>query len=392
MRKIYLDNNATTRTAPEVLEAMKPYFSEIYGNASSIHTFGRAARAAVDSAREKVAQAIGAAEPSEIIFTSGGTESDNLAIKGTAWAHKEKGNHIITSAIEHHAVLNPCEFLERCGFEITKLPVDNYGIVNLDALKRAITDKTILVTIMLANNEVGTIEPLEEVGAFCRERGVLFHTDAVQAVGKISIDVQKLNVDLLSLSGHKFHGPKGVGALYMRKRTKITPLLHGGHHERSMRAGTENVPGIAGLAAAIELAGKDMKSKKEYLTNLRERLYNGIVKNVDFVGLNGHPQKRLVNTLNVGFEFLEGESIVLNLDLEGVAASTGSACTSGSLEQSHVLGAMNVPPEKVQGAVRFSLSEENTQQEIDYVIEVLPPIVKRLRAMSPLYADKLKKG
>ncbi|MFH1406558.1 MAG: cysteine desulfurase NifS [Candidatus Omnitrophota bacterium] len=391
MKKIYFDNNATTKTSPKVLEAMKPYFCDIYGNASSVHASGREAKAAMEAAREKTATLIGAEDPKEIIFTSGGTESNNMAIKGAAWTNKEKGNHIITSSIEHLAVLGPCDSLKAQGFEITKVPVDKYGIVSLEALKKAITPKTILVTIMFANNEVGTIEPIKEIAEICKQNGILFHTDAVQAAGKIPVNAGALGVDMLSVSAHKFHGPKGIGALYLRKRTKITPLTQGGHHERNLRPGTENIPAIVGMGAACELIGQNLENKKEYLTKLRDTLYNRIAQSIDYISLNGHPQLRLPNTVNIGFEFLEGESIVLNLDLEGIAVSTGSACTSGTLEPSHVLSAMAVAPEKIQGSVRFSLSEENTTEDIDYVVKILPPIVKRLRAMSPLYADRIKR-
>jgi cysteine desulfurase len=371
----------------EVLEAMLPYMKETYGNASSIHQFGRPARKAVDEARAKVASLLGAASPEEVIFTSGGTESDNYAIKGVAHALKSRGNHIITSAIEHHAVLNACKFLEKEGCKVTYLGVDQYGMVDPDELKKAVTDKTILITVMYANNEVGTIEPIEQIGKIAKERGVYFHTDAVQAVGKLPFAAKDLNVDLLSMSAHKIYGPKGIGAIYIRKGTKITQQLHGGHHEMAKRAGTENVAGIVGLGRAAELAKKEIPEEAK-IKELRDHLYKGITSKIEDVKLNGHPEKRLPNTLNVSFTYLEGESIILNLDLEGVATSTGSACTSGTLEPSHVLSAMGVDPVNTQGSVRFSLGRYNTKEEMDYVISVLPPIIKRLRAMSPLYEKK----
>ena len=385
MRKVYLDNNATTRMRPEVLEAMLPYFKDIYGNASSIHAFGRVARTAIDQARAKVANLLGAANAEEIIFTSGGTEADNFAIRGVAHALKTKGNHIITSSIEHHAVLNSCKFLEKEGYKVTYLPVDKDGIVDLDALKSAITDKTILITIMHANNEVGTIEPIEEIGRIAKEKGIYFHTDAVQSAGKVPFEVKNMDVDLMSISAHKIYGPKGTGVLYIKKGTKITPLLYGGHHEMGKRAGTENVAGMVGFGRAAELAKKEILDEAGKLTALRDYLYKGIVSQIQYVTLSGHPTKRLPNTLNVRFKYLEGESIILNLDMEGVAVSTGSACTSGSLEPSHVLTAMGVDPADTQGSIRFSLGMDNTKEDMDYVLQVLPPIISRLRDMSPLF-------
>ena len=390
MRKVYLDNNATTRMREEILEAMLPFYKENYGNASSIYELGRRARRAVDDAREKVAALLGAAGAEEIIFTSGGTEADNLAIKGVAHALKSKGNHIITSSIEHHAVLNTCKFLEKEGYNVTYVGVDKYGIIDLNALKNSITDKTILITVMHANNEMGTIEPIEEIANIAKEKGVYFHTDAVQAAGKVPFEVNKLNIDLLSMSGHKIYGPKGIGALYIRKKTNITPEMHGGHHEMRKRAGTENVAGIVGLGEAARLAKSETAEEAKHLKEIRNYLYNGITSKIEYVSLNGHPEKRLPNTLNVGFKYLEGESIILNLDMEGVSVSTGSACTSGSLEPSHVLTAMGVDPAETQGSIRFSLGRDNTKEDMDYVLEVLPPIIKRLRDMSPLY-EKGKK-
>ncbi|MFN3966081.1 MAG: cysteine desulfurase NifS [Endomicrobiia bacterium] len=390
MKKVYLDYNATTPTHPEVVKAMLPYYEEIFGNPSSIHMFGQEAKKTIEEARQKIADFL-FAKPEEIFFTSGGTESNNLAIKGVVYANQERGKHIITSLIEHHAVLNPCKYLEKKGFKVTYLPVDKYGLVDPDDVKKAITKETILVTIMHANNEVGTIEPISEIGKVIREisentnHKIYFHTDAVQSVGKIPVNVKELNVDLLSLSGHKIYGPKGIGAIYIRKGTKIEPLLHGGHHERNRRAGTENVAGIVGLGKAIEIAKENMQKEIEYLTKLRDKLYNGIIEKIENVYLNGHPTKRLPNTLNVCFEFVEGESIILNLDMKGIAVSSGSACTSGSLEPSHVLSAMGVPPAIAQGSIRFSLGKDNTEEDIDYVLEVLPEIVQRLRSMSPLY-------
>lgn len=385
MRKVYMDNNATTRTREEVIEAMMPYFRQIYGNASSIHQFGRPARTAIDDARKKVASLLGAASAEEVIFTSGGTEADNFAIKGVVRALRSKGNHIITSTIEHHAVLNMCKSLEKEGCEVTYVGVDQYGVIKLDELKKAITDKTILITVMHANNEVGTIEPVEEIGRIAKEKGIYFHTDAVQTVGKLPLDLKKANIDLLSLSGHKLYGPKGIGALYIRKGTKITPQMLGGHHEMGKRAGTENVPGIVGLGVACELAAKELPYEGKKLTELRDYIYKGIVSRIEHVRLNGHPEKRLPNTLNIGFKYLEGESIILNLDMEGIGVSTGSACTSGSLEPSHVLTAMGVDPAETQGSVRFSLGRDNTKEDADHLLEVLPPIIQRLRDMSPLY-------
>lgn len=390
MRKVYMDNNATTRMREEVLEAMLPFYKDVYGNASSVHAFGRTARHAIDEARAKVAALIGASSPEEVIFTSGGTESDNLAIKGVAGALKAKGNHIITSSIEHHAVLNTCKFLEKEGYRVTYVGVDKYGVADPDELKKAITPKTILITVMYANNEVGTIEPIKEIGRIAKDNGICFHTDAVQAAGKVPFSVKDMSVDLLSISAHKFYGPKGVGALYIRKGTKITPQSQGGHHEMGKRAGTENVPGIVGMARAAELAKKEIAGEVSTLTGLRERLYEGITSKIEHVKLNGHPADRLANTLNVGFKYLEGESIVLNLDMEGIAVSTGSACTSGSLEPSHVLTAMGVDAAETQGSIRFSLGRDNTKEDIEYVLEILPPIITRLRDMSPLYEGKAK--
>jgi cysteine desulfurase len=379
MKKIYLDHNATTPVHADVLKAMLPYYKEEYGNASSLHSFGRQAREAVENARAAVARLIGPVEPVDIVFTSGGTESDNFAVKGAADALKDNGRHIITSKIEHKAVLNACEFLAKKGYEISYIAVDEYGLVDIEALKAAIRKDTILISIMLANNEVGTIQPVKEIAEIARERGILFHADAVQALGKIDIDVEEIGAGLLSVSAHKMYGPKGVGALYINKKAKLTPLLHGGHHEKNRRAGTENVAGIVGFGKACELAAKNMKAENKRIELLRNRLWDGIRNNIEDVKLNGHPVKRLVNTLNVSFKHVEGELVLFNLDLKGIAASSGSACTSGSLEPSHVLSAMGVEPPTAQGSVRFSLGVGNTEADIDRVIKELPPIIKRLR-------------
>jgi cysteine desulfurase len=384
-RKVYLDNNATTRMREEVLEAMLPYCRDVYGNASSVHRFGRAARVAIDRAREEVASLLGAAAPEEVIFTSGGTESDNLAIKGVAHALRHRGSHIITTAIEHSAVLNACRALEKDGAKVTYLPVGPGGLVAAGAAAAAITDKTALVSVMFANNEVGTIEPVADIAKACKAKGVYFHTDAVQAAGKAIFGVDTIGADLLSMSAHKIYGPKGVGALYIRKGTKIDPIMHGGHHEMGRRAGTENVAGIVGLGKAAELAKKEAAEEIEKLRDLRDYFYKELISKIPDVRLNGDPQMRLPNTLNVGFRYLEGESIILSLDLEGIAASTGSACTSGTLEPSHVLMAMGLEPADAQGSIRFSLGRDNTKEDIDYVLSVLPPIIRRLREMSPLY-------
>jgi len=380
---IYFDNNATTPVALKVFKAMEPFYKDEYGNASSIHAKGRPARLAIDKARHAIASLIGASDE-DIIFTSGGTESDNIAIKGAVLANSSKGNHIITSKTEHSAVLATCKFMEKNGFTVTYLPVNKYGMVLPDDLKNAITEKTVLVTIMHANNETGTINPIKELAAIAKEKKVLFHTDAVQSFGKLDTDAGNLGVDLLSVSAHKIHGPKGVGALYVKKGVKITPLTHGGHHERKLRAGTENVPGIIGFAKAAELVSVDRENKNQALTNLRNRLHNGISEKINNVYLNGHPTQRLPGTLNLSFRYIEGESIMLNLDMQGVCVSTGSACTSGTLEPSHVLTAMGVAVDIAQGSIRFSLSDINTQSEVDYCISILPEIIKRLRAMSPL--------
>jgi cysteine desulfurase len=358
--------------------------TEKFGNASSVHAFGREARKAIDEARDKVAALLNASS-NEIFFTSGGTEGDNLALKGIAFANRKKGNHIITSAIEHHAILHTCEYLEKQGFTITYLPVDEYGMVSIEELKNAITDKTILISIMFANNEVGTIQPVQKIGQLARKKGIYFHTDAVQAVGSYPIDVKELNIDLLSFSAHKFHGPKGIGGLYVRKGVRIEAIQHGGAHERNMRAGTENVPGIVGLGKAAEVAQNEMDKKIAHITALRDKLIKGVMEVIPHTKLNGHPTERLPGSANFSFLFLEGESLLLNLDLKGIAASSGSACTSGSLDPSHVLLAMGLTHEVAHGSLRLTLGRGNTEAEVDYCLEVLPEIVERLRQMSPLY-------
>ena len=389
MDRIYLDNAGTTATSPEVVAEMLPYFTEVYGNASSIHGTGRDARKAVEASRRRVAAALGA-KPEEIYFTSGGSESDNWAIKGVAFANRGKGNHIVTTQIEHHAVLHACQWLEKQGFTVTYLPVDEYGLVDPAQVERAITDQTILVSVMAANNEIGTVEPIAEIGRICKARKVLFHTDAVQAVGAIPVNVEDWQCDLLSLSGHKFHGPKGVGALYIRRGTRIDNFLHGGAQERGKRATTENVPGIVGLAAAIERAARNQAENAARLSAMRDRLIAGILKEIPYARLNGHPVKRLPGNVNVSVRFIEGEALLLRLDLAGIAASSGSACTSGSLDPSHVLLAIGLPHEIAHGSLRLSLSDLNTEEEVDEVLRVLPGIVETLRGMSPLYDDFIK--
>lgn len=387
MKKIYLDHNATTPMRPEVLDAMLPYFKEKFGNASSIHGFGRDAKVALEEAREKVAEILGASS-SEIFFTSGGTESDNLATKGTAFANRKKGRHIVTSKIEHHAILESCKFLEKEGFEVTYLPVNFRGLIDPEDLSNAIRDDTTLVSIMYANNEVGIIQPIEQLSKIAKKMKVYFHTDAVQAAGKIPIDVQKLNVDMLSVSGHKIYGPKGVGAIYIRKGVRIAPLSHGGQHERSRRAGTENVPAIVGLAKALELVVGEMENQNKHLRNLTEAFYKKLMESIPDVVLHGDLDRRIPNTLNLSFKGVEGESIILSLDMKGVAVASGSACTSGTLEPSHVLSAMGIDPAIAQGAIRFSFGRDNAMQDVEYVAGILPEIVQRLRSMSPLYAKK----
>jgi cysteine desulfurase len=387
VKRIYMDNNATTPVRPEVLEAMLPFYREQFGNPSSVHWAGRAVAGAVEKAREQVARMINCS-PAEVVFLSCGSEGDNMAIKGTADALRDKGNHIITTAVEHPAVLETCKFMEKQGYRVTYLPVDRDGMLDLGELEAAITDQTILISVMWANNETGNLYPIEEIGAIARKYKVRFHTDAVQAVGKVPVDVQKANVDMLVLSGHKLGAPKGVGAMYIRRGTKMTPLLHGGHQERNRRAGTHNVAAIAGLGLACELAGAEMDATMARVRRLREKLEQGIMRAIPDVKLNGHPTQRLPNTLNISFAYIEGESLLLNFDMKGVAASSGSACTSGSLEPSHVMGAMCVEITLAHSSTRFSLGRDNTEEDVDYVLEILPPIVQRLREMSPLYNCK----
>lgn len=391
MKNVYMDYSATTYVKPEVLEEMLPYFTEKFGNPSSFYGISRETKRAIDKAREQVAKALNCL-PDEVYFTGGGSEADNWAIKGIASAHKNKGNHIITTKIEHHAVLHACEYLEKNGFEVTYLDVDDEGLIRLEDLKNAITDKTILVTIMFANNEIGTIEPIKEIGEICREKKIYFHTDAVQAVGNIPVDVKEMNIDMLSLAGHKIYGPKGIGVLYIKKGIKIDNLIHGGAQERNRRAGTENIASIVGLGKALELATTNLEEHMERLTVLREKLIDGLLK-IPYTRLNGPKgDKRLPGNVNVCFRFIEGESILLSLDFKGVCASSGSACTSGSLDPSHVLLAIGLPHEIAHGSLRLSMGDGSTEEDVDYVLEVVPPIIERLRNMSPLWDDFLKKG
>lgn len=379
----YFDNSATTPISEKVLEAMMPYLTSSYGNASSIYSLGRESRKAIDKARDQVAKALNC-DSKEIYFTNSGTESDNWAIKGVAYGNKDKGKHIITSSIEHHAVLHTCKYLEKQGFEVTYLPVNKNGLIEIKDLIEAIRPDTILISIMYANNEIGTVQPIEEIGEIAKEKNIYFHTDAVQAIGNIDIDLQKLNIDLLSLSGHKFNGPKGIGALYIKNGTKVENLLHGGSQEKGKRPSTENVAGIVGLGKAIELATKDIAKKEKYLKNLREYAIENLLEIPNTI-LNGDREKRLPGNVNVCFEYIEGESILLMLDQHNICASSGSACTSGSLDPSHVLLAIGLPHEIAHGSLRLTFSERNTKEEIDYLLNLLPPIIQRLRDMSPLY-------
>jgi len=383
-RIVYLDHAATTSVKPEVFDAMKPYFCEHFGNASSIYSLGRETKTAIEEAREKVARALGA-QASEIYFTGSGSEADNWALKGIAAANRKKGLHIITSAIEHPAIMNSCKYLEEEGFEITYLPVDSDGLVSAEQVKNAIRDNTILISIMFANNEIGTIEPIQAIGAVARQRGILFHTDAVQAVGNVPIDVEKMNIDLLSLSGHKFYGPKGAGALYVRKGVKIASFIHGGHQEKGKRASTENIPGIIGLGKAIELAAENIDEYNKKLVNLREKTIEGLIAKVPYIRLNGHRSNRLPGNVNISFQFIEGESLLLMLDMKGICASSGSACSSASLDPSHVLLAIGLPHEIAHGSLRLTFGDENSEADVDYLLEEIPRIVTRLRDMSPLY-------
>ena len=386
---IYLDNAATTKTAPEVVDAMLPYFSEYYGNASTIYSLGAESKKAMDHARQTIADSLGA-KPEEIYFTAGGSESDNWALKATAEAYASKGKHIITTKIEHHAILHTCEYLEKRGFEITYLDVDRDGLISLDELKAAIRPDTILISVMFANNEIGTIEPIAEIGEIAKEHGVLFHTDAVQAYAQVPINVDEMHIDMLSASGHKLNGPKGIGFLYIRKGVKIRSFVHGGAQERSRRAGTENIPGIVGLGAAVERAMRIMDSKTRKEIELRDYLIGRLENEIPHCWLNGHRTKRLPNNINFSFLFIEGESMLIMLDMKGICASSGSACTSGSLDPSHVLLAIGLKHEEAHGSLRLTLSEESTKEEMDIVAEEVKKIVQRLRDMSPLYEDFLK--
>ncbi len=384
MRRIYMDHAATTPPHPEVTAAMLPYLGERFGNPSSVYGEGREARKAVEKARAQVAEALGA-DPSEIFFTSGGTEADNLAIIGAVYASGREKAHVITTAIEHHAVLEPCHFLQGMGHEVTYLPVDGSGIVDPEEVRRAITPATLLVSVMHANNEVGTVQPVSEVAAICREAGVYLHSDAVQTAGALDVNVDRLGVDMLSLSAHKLYGPKGTGCLYIRRGTRVRGLLLGGGQERGMRSGTENVAGIVGFGVAMELAAREWKERSERILPLRERLIAGILERIPHTRLNGDRERRLPNNVNVLFDFIEGEAICLKLDFQGIAASTGSACSSVSGEASHVLLALGIPPEEAHGSLRLTLGRENTEEDVDYVLEILPPVVEELRRMSPLY-------
>ncbi|MFA5038081.1 MAG: cysteine desulfurase NifS [Candidatus Omnitrophota bacterium] len=387
MDRTYFDYAATTPTDAEVVEAMRPYFNSRFGNPSSIHSFGQEARAGVEAAREKIASGLGA-KPEEIVFTSGGTEADNFALFGTLWANAQKGNHVVTTAIEHHAILDPARFLEKQGYKVTYVPPDKYGMVSPQDIAAAMTEKTVLVSVMHANNEIGTIQPVAEIGRLVRAKGVYFHTDAVQTFGHIPVNVEDLQVDLLSLSGHKFYGPKGVGCLYIRKGTRILPYLRGGGQERRRRASTENVPGIVGMAKAFEICERKMEDEAREQTRLRDKLIAELPKRIDRVYLNGHPQKRLPNNVNFSIEYIEGESMLLNLDMQGFAASTGSACTSGDLEPSHVLLAVGQPHELCHGSIRLTIGRFTKEEEIDRFLDTFPGIVKKLRSMSPLYEEK----
>ena len=387
---IYLDNAATTKTAPEVVEAMLPYFTELYGNPSSVYSFSQKSKEAITAGREKIAKTLGA-NPEEIYFTAGGSESDNWALKATAEAYKSKGKHIITSKIEHHAILHTCQWLEQQGYEVTYLDVDENGLVKLDELKKAIRPDTILISIMFANNEIGTIEPIAEIGKIAKEHDILFHTDAVQAFGQVPINVDEMNIDMLSTSGHKLNGPKGIGFLYIRKGVKVRSFVHGGAQERKRRAGTENVPGIVGFGKAVELAVSTMKERTDKEIELRDYLIDRVLKEVPFTRVNGDRKNRLRNNINFCFQFIEGESLLIMLDMKGIRGSSGSACTSGSLDPSHVLLAIGLPHEIAHGSLRLTLGADTTKEDIDYTIDAIKDIVAQLREMSPLYEDYIKK-
>jgi len=390
-RYIYLDHNATTRPRPEVVEAMLPHLKAHYGNASSIYQLGQEERKAIDIAREQLFSLIHAASPEEVVFTGGGSESINWAIKGVAFANRDKGRHIVTTTIEHSAVLKTCQYLETMGWHVTYVGVDWHGRVNPSHIREAITPQTVLVSIMHANNELGTLEPVEEIGALCREKAVPLHVDALQTVGKIPVSVQTLGCDLLSMGAHKFYGPKGVGALYIRPGTRIQPLIHGGSHERNRRAGTENVAGVAGMGVAAEIAAKEMKHEEKHVRHLRDKLEKALMKEIECVRVNGDVENRMFNTSNMSIEAVEGEGLIIGLDMQGICVSSGSACASGATEPSHVLKALGIPIELAKGSVRFSLGRENTVEEIDKVIEIVPKVVSRLRDLSPLWGD-YKKG
>lgn len=386
---IYLDNAATTRTAKEVVDAMLPYFTELYGNPSSVYSFSQKSKEAITTARETIAEALGA-KTEEIYFTAGGSEADNWALKAAAEAYRAKGNHIITTKIEHHAILHTGEWLEKQGFEVTWLPVDEYGMVRMEDIKRAIRPTTVLISVMFANNEIGTIQPIQKIGELAREHGILFHTDAVQAFGQLPIQVDELHIDMLSSSAHKLNGPKGIGFLYIRKGVKIRSFVHGGAQERKRRAGTENVPGIVGYGAAVARAMRTMEERSKKERELRDYLIDRVLREVPYTRLNGHPTMRLPNNANFSFQFIEGESLLIMLDMDGICGSSGSACTSGSLDPSHVLLAIGLPHEIAHGSLRLTLGEETTREEIDYVVESIKKIVEKLRGMSPLYEDFVK--
>ena len=389
-KMIYLDNAATTKTAPEVVQAMLPYFSEYYGNPSSIYDFAGKSKEAITKGREQIAEVLGA-KKEEIYFTAGGSESDNWALKATFEAYKNKGNHIITTKIEHHAILHTCEYLEKRGAKITYLDVDENGVVDLDQLQKAITPETILISVMFANNEIGTIQPIKEIGMIAKEHNILFHTDAVQAFGQVPINVDELNIDMLSSSGHKINGPKGIGFLYIRKGVKIRSFVHGGAQERKRRAGTENVPGIVGYGVAAKRAADSMEERTKKEIELRDYFIGRILNEIPYVRLNGDPKRRLPNNINVSFQFVEGESLLIMLDMKGIAASSGSACTSGSLDPSHVLLAIGLPHEIAHGSLRMTISDETTKEDLDYTLDQIKEIISRLRQMSPLYEDFVRK-